>query len=70
MSLEKIYEKLGEKLVVVPAYNSREWPRARFPQESQKTVVPQTKETAFTDLILQLSYNEITNIYHIQDVKF
>ena len=51
MNLEKFNKKLGEKLVVVPAYNSRDEPRARFPQESQKIVVPQTKETANTDLL-------------------
>ena len=69
MNLEKFNKKLGEKLVVVPAYNSREWPRARFPRESQEIIVPQTKETAYTDLIVQLSCNEITNIQHIQDAK-
>ena len=70
INLKKIEEELGGKLVVVPAYNSGEWPGAKIPHKSQKIVVPlMTKKTPYTDLILQLSCNDITNIEKIQDVK-
>ena len=70
MNLWKIEEELGGKLFVAAGYNSAEWPRSKFPQKSQKVVVPlMLKEAPYTDLILQLSCNDISNVDHIFDAK-
>ena len=70
MNFRQIEEELGGELVVVPAYNSGEWPRAKFPTKSQKVVAPlMLKERPYTDLILQLSCNDISNVDHILDAK-
>lgn len=70
MNLGEIEEELGGELFVAPAYNSGEWPRSKFPTKSQKIVVPlMMKEAPYTDLILQLSCNDISNVDHIFDDK-
>ena len=70
MNFREIEEELGGKLFVTPAYNSAEWPRSKFPTKSQKVVVPlMLKDAPYTDLILQLSCNDISNVDHIFDEK-
>ena len=70
MNFREIEEELGGKLFVTPAYNSAEWPRSKIPTKSQKVVVPlMLKDAPYTDLILQLSCNDISNVDHIFDEK-
>ena len=65
---KQIEHELGGQLFSGKAYNSGAWPRAKFPHKSQEKVVPLLlKERPFTDLILQLSCNDISNLDHIQD---
>ena len=71
MNLAQIEDELGGQLFVAPGYNSGEWPRSRMPLKSQKIVVKEKLEEMpeVTDLILQLSCNDISNISHITDAK-
>ena len=70
VDFKSVQKVLGGELCVVPAYNSGEWPKSRFPNKSHKLVVPQNLAlTPFSDMILQLSCNDISNIDHVKDVK-
>ena len=70
MSLGKIEEKIGGQLCVIPGYNSGEWPKSKYPEKSQKIVVENNMKPGTTDLILQLSCNDISNLDHLKnDVK-
>ena len=52
------------------AYNSGEWPAAKFPNQNLKTVLPKIlKEREYTDVILQASCNDISNISHLSKDK-
>ena len=63
-----VEQELGGQLFFGKAYNSGEWPRSKFPQKSQQKVVPVLiKQRPYSDLILQLSCNDITNLDHITD---
>ena len=66
MNLGEIERELGGQLFVLPGYNSGEWPKAKFPEKSQKKVVEKNIKCETTDLILQLSCNDISNLEHVK----
>ena len=68
---DKVKKTLGGVLVVAKAYNTVPTEDSRFPEKAQVSVVPQKlKQNPHTsDLILQLSCNDISNMAAWQDPK-
>ena len=70
VDFKSVQKVLGGEVCVAAAYNSDQWPKSRFPHKSQKLVVPQNLAlTPYSDMILQLSCNDISNIDHVNDAK-
>ena len=70
VDFRSVQKVLGGELCVAPAYNSDQWPKSLFPHKSQKVVVSKNLALAsYSDMILQLSCNDISNIDHVNDVK-
>ena len=72
----KIEEALGGQLFTgqfcceMRAYNSGPWPMAKKPLQNQRAVVPKLlKRRPYTDMIMNASCNDITNIKHIEDTS-
>ena len=71
IDFQKIKEELGCTLVRGKAYNSASWPFSKFPEKNLKRVLEDKMKEPFTDLIIQLSANDISNlqIFDDQDLK-
>ena len=64
IDFQKIEEELGSTLVRGKAYNSATWP---FSGKNLKRVLEDKMKEPFTDLIIQLSANDISNLQFLDD---
>ena len=67
IDFQKIEEELGGKLMRVKTYNSATWPFSKFPEKNLKCVLEDKMKEPFTDLIIQLSANDISNLQFLDD---
>ena len=67
IDFQKIEKELGGTLVRGKAYNSATWPFSNFPGKNLKCVLENKMKEPFTDLIIQLSANDISNLQFLDD---
>ena len=67
IDFQKIEEELGSTLVRGKAYNSATWPFSKFPGKNLKCVLEDKMKEPFTDLIIQQSANDISNLQFLDD---
>lgn len=74
LKARKIEEVLGGRLYTgqycweMRAFNSGQWPNAKHPHQNQKSVVPKLlSKRPYTDLILNASCNDVSNLKDIED---
>ena len=67
IDFQKIEKELGGTLVRGKTYNSATWPFSNFPGKNLKCVLENKMKEPFTDLIIQLSANDISNLQFLDD---
>ena len=67
IDFQKIKEELGCTLVRGKTYNSATWPFSMFPEENLKRLLEDKMKEPFTDLIIQQSANDISNLQFLDD---
>ena len=67
IDFQKIEEELGCTLVRGKAYNSATWPFSMFPEENLKRLLEDKMKEPLTDLIIQQSANDISNLKFLDD---
>ena len=67
IDFQKIEEELGCTLVRGKAYNSASWPFSKFPEKNLKRVLEDKMNIPFTDLIIQQSAYDISNLKFLDD---